>query len=129
MMLTMDKVKKGKDMAISVHGRIRKWSFNFFCLAIFWQKYKSIGIAKVFYIIFSFKSYGQFLHWWFDFFYIVNQGKNIFLYKKKVWQSTLFYPFLARGSIFFPTAFDFVSFWVLPYYWFWILVLDIFFLL
>ena len=44
------------------------------------------------------------------FFYIVKQGKNIFFYIKKVWQSTLFYPFLVRGSIFFPTAFDFVSF-------------------
>ena len=44
------------------------------------------------------------------FFYIVKQGKNIFLYIKKVWQSTLFCSFLARGSIFFPIAFDFVSF-------------------
>ena len=33
-------------------------------------------------------------------FYIVKQGKNIFLYIKKVWQSTLFCPFWQEGVYF-----------------------------
>ena len=61
MMLSMDKVKKGKrygDICSCDNTEV-----SFFLSGYFWQKYKSIGIAKVLYIIFSFKSYGQFSHW------------------------------------------------------------------
>ena len=37
--------------------------FIFFCLAIFGKNIKSIGISKVLYIILSFKTCDQILHW------------------------------------------------------------------
>merc|ERR1712240_232384 len=51
------------------------------------------------------------------FFYIVKQGKNIFfIYKKKVWKTTLFFVLLRQREHIFPHCIFICNFW----YYFWV---------
>ena len=86
--------------------------FHFFCLTIFWQKYKNIAIAKVLYIIFSFKNLWPIFALVVYFFYIVKQGKNIFFYIKKYGKAHFFTLFGKREHIF-PNCIWFCIFLVL----------------
>ena len=111
----MDKVQKGKICRYLFIEEYGSKSFSFFLFGYFWQKYKNIGLAKIFYIILFQKQMVNFLHWWINFFYIVKQGKNIFLYiEKKVWKTTLFFcPFKAEGEHIFPNCIFICNFWFL----------------
>merc|ERR1712240_107051 len=66
--LTMDKVQKEKICRYPFIEEYGSKSFSFFLFGYFWQKYKNIGLAKIFYIILFQKQMVNFLHWWINFF-------------------------------------------------------------